>query len=58
MLHALCVIAFAVLLSGSPVRLCCIFVQFSGFVVIVVCHVSFHKFSSQRATTHRTPTGS
>ena len=39
MLHALSVIASAVLLSGSPVRLCCIFVKFSGFVVIVVCHV-------------------
>ena len=39
MLHALCVIAFAVLFSGSPVGLCCIFVKFSGFVVIVICHV-------------------
>ena len=39
MLHALCVIAFAVLFSGGPVRLCCIFVKFSGFIVIVICHV-------------------
>lgn len=39
MLHALGVIAFAVLFSGGPVRLCCIFVKFSGFVVIVICHV-------------------
>ena len=39
MLHALCMIAFGVLFSGGPVRLCCIFVKFSGFVVIGVCHV-------------------
>jgi hypothetical protein len=39
MLQALCVIAFAVLFGGGPVRLCCIFVKFSGFVVIVICHV-------------------
>jgi len=39
MLHALCVIAFAVLFSSGPVRLCCIFVKFSGFVVIEICHV-------------------
>jgi hypothetical protein len=40
-----------VLLSSSPMRLRCIFVKFSGFVVIVICHVRFLKFSSQRATT-------
>ena len=39
MLRALCVIALSVLFSGGPVRLCCIFVKFSGFVVIGVCHV-------------------
>src|SRR3981189_419302 len=39
MLHALCVIALAMLFSGGTVRLCRIFVKFSGFVVIVVCHV-------------------
>jgi hypothetical protein len=39
MLHALCVIALAVLFSGGTMRLCRIFVKFSGFVVIVVCHV-------------------
>jgi hypothetical protein len=39
MLHALCVIALAVLFSGGTVRHCRIFVKFSGFVVIVVCHV-------------------
>jgi hypothetical protein len=39
MLPALCVIALAVLLSGGSVRPCRIFVKFSGFVVIVVCHV-------------------
>ena len=39
MLHALCVIALAVLFSGGTVRLCRIFVKFSGFVMIVVCHV-------------------
>src|ERR1700682_437091 len=39
MLHALCVIALAVLFSGGTVGLCRIFVKFSGFVVIVVCHV-------------------
>ena len=38
MLHTLCVIALAVLFSGSPVRLCRIFVEFSGFVVIIICH--------------------
>jgi hypothetical protein len=46
MLHALRVIALAVLLSGRPMRLRCIFVKFSGFVVIGICHVRFHKFSS------------
>jgi hypothetical protein len=39
MLHALCVIAFAVLFSSGPVRLGRIFVKFSGFVVLVICHV-------------------
>ena len=39
MLYALGMIAFAVLFSGGPVRLCRIFVKFSGFVVIVICHV-------------------
>jgi hypothetical protein len=43
MLHALRVIALAVLLSGRPMRLRRIFVKFSGFVVIVICHVKFHK---------------
>jgi hypothetical protein len=38
MLHALCVIALAVLFSGGSVRLCRIFVKFGGFVVIVICH--------------------
>ena len=39
MLPALCVIALSVLFRGGPVRLCRIFVKFSGFVVIGVCHV-------------------
>jgi hypothetical protein len=39
MFPALRVIATAVLFSGSPVRLCRIFVKFSGFVVIGICHV-------------------
>ena len=39
MLPALCVIALSVLFGGGPVRLCRIFVKFSGFVVIGVCHV-------------------
>jgi hypothetical protein len=39
MLPALYVIALSVLFSGGPVRLCRIFVKFSGFVVIGVCHV-------------------
>jgi hypothetical protein len=30
-----------VLLSRSPMRLRRIFVKFSGFVVIVICHVRF-----------------
>jgi hypothetical protein len=38
MLHALCVIALAVLLSGSAVRLCSTFVKFGGSVVIVICY--------------------
>jgi hypothetical protein len=50
MLHALCVIALAVLLSGGTVRLCRIFVKFSGFVVIAIRHVRFLKVSSQRET--------
>jgi hypothetical protein len=39
MLQTLGVIAFAMLFSGGPVRLCRIFVKFSGFVVIAICHV-------------------
>jgi hypothetical protein len=50
MLHALCVIALAVLLSGGTVRLCRIFVKFGGFVVIAIRHVRFLEFSSQRKT--------
>jgi hypothetical protein len=46
MLHALRVIALAVLLSGRPMRLRRIFVKFRGFVVIAICHARFHKFSS------------
>jgi len=55
MLHALCVIALAVLISGGAVRLCSVFVKFGGFVVIVVRHVKFLRFNSQRATTRQTP---
>jgi hypothetical protein len=55
MLHALCVIALAVLISGGAVRLCSIFVKFGGFVVIAVRHVRFLKFSSQRKTICQTP---
>jgi hypothetical protein len=40
MFHALCVIAFAVLISGGAVRFCSVFVEFGGFVVIAVRHVS------------------
>jgi hypothetical protein len=40
MLHALCMIALAVLISGGAVRLCSVFVKFGGFVVIVIRHVS------------------
>jgi hypothetical protein len=39
MFPALRVIAFAVLFIRSPVRLCGMFVKFSGFVVIVICHI-------------------
>jgi hypothetical protein len=39
MLHALCVISLAVLVSGGAVRLCSIFVKFGGFVVIAVRHM-------------------
>ena len=35
---ALRVIAFAVVFIRSPVKLCGMFVKFSGFVVIAVCH--------------------
>jgi hypothetical protein len=55
MLHALCVIALAVLISGGAVRLCSGFVKFGGFVVIAVRHVRFLKSSSQHATIHQTP---
>jgi hypothetical protein len=54
MLHALCVIALAVLISGGAVRLCSVFVKFGGFVVIAVRHVRFLSFNSQRATTGQT----
>jgi hypothetical protein len=47
MLHALCVIAFAVLLSGSAVRLCSTFVKFGGSVVIVICQFYSFRFGSQ-----------
>jgi hypothetical protein len=50
MLHALCVIALAVLLSGGAVRFCSAFVKFGGFVVIAIRHVRLLKFSSQRET--------
>jgi hypothetical protein len=50
MLHALCVIALAVLLSGGTVRFCRVFVEFGGFVVIAVRHLRFLKFNSQRET--------
>ena len=39
MLHALGMIALAVLFRGSPVRLSRIFMKFGGFVVIAICHV-------------------
>jgi hypothetical protein len=55
MLHALSVIALAVLLSGSAMRLCSVFVKFGSFVVIAVRHLGFLKFSSQRSTTYQTP---
>jgi hypothetical protein len=50
MLHSLRVIALAVLLSGSPMRLRRIFVKFSGLVVIAIRHMTFLKFSTQGAT--------
>jgi hypothetical protein len=43
MLHALRVIALAVLLSSRPMRLRRIFVKFSGLVVIAICHLRFLK---------------
>jgi hypothetical protein len=58
MLHALCVIALAVLISGGAVRLCSIFVEFGGFVVIAIRHVKFLKSSSQRGTICQTPSRS
>jgi len=39
MFPSLRVIAFAVLFIRSPVRLCGMFVKFSGFVVIAICHI-------------------
>jgi hypothetical protein len=54
MLHALCVIALAVLISGGAVRLCSIFVEFGGFVVIDIRHVRFLEFSAQCETRYRT----
>jgi hypothetical protein len=58
MLHALGVIALAVLFSGSAVRLCRIVVKFGGFVVIAICHIGSVGFSSQGAPTSRTQTRS
>jgi hypothetical protein len=52
MFHPLRMTAFAKPLSGSP-RLRRIFVKFSGFVVIDICHLGYYKFSSQGATTRR-----
>jgi hypothetical protein len=46
-------ITLAVVLSGGPMGLRCAFVKFSGFVVISICHVRLHKFSSQRQTIGR-----
>jgi hypothetical protein len=51
-------IAFAMLLRGGPMRLRRIFVKFSGFVVIGICHGGSYKFSSQGATTRRCVTRS
>jgi hypothetical protein len=47
MLHALYVIALAVLLSGSAMRLCSTFVKFGGSVVIVIRHFYSFRFGSQ-----------
>src|ERR1700678_4210722 len=58
MLHALCLIALAVLLSGGTVRFCRVFVEFGGFVVIAVRHLRFLKFNSQRETICQTLTRS
>jgi hypothetical protein len=58
MLHALCVIALAVLISGGSVRLCSVFMKLGGFVVIAIRHVEFLKFSSQREPICRTPSRS
>jgi hypothetical protein len=55
MLHALCMIALAVLLSRGAVRLCSVFMKFGGFVVIAVRHVMFLKFSSQCEVICQTP---
>jgi hypothetical protein len=38
MLNALCVIALVMLLSGSAVGLCSIFVKFGSSIMIVICH--------------------
>jgi hypothetical protein len=48
-------IAFAMLLSSGPMRLRRLFVKFSSFVVIGICHVQFSSSfsSSQGATTRR-----
>lgn len=48
MLNAPCVIALAMLLSGSAVRLCSIFVKFGSSIVIVICHFCFLWVRSQR----------
>jgi hypothetical protein len=50
MLHSLRVIALAVLLSRSPMRLRRIFVKLGSLVVIAIRHMTFLKFNSQRAT--------
>ena len=45
MLNAPCVIALAMLLSGSAVRLCSIFVKFGSSIVIVICHFCSFGFA-------------
>jgi len=50
MLFAFGMIALAVMLSGGPMSLRCVFVVLCSLIVLVSCHVGFLIFRSQQST--------